>query len=183
MRRRESAAGLFVVIMLALGAAIMLHWRAVQPRTTIGQTPQLVEWLPATPVQLAAARQTIGGQLSAFAANDFVRAVTYQSRMLRYRFENPDMLREVITVHYPQFCHFTSVEYRHCLTTPRHDIVRVDVQLVAKDGHRTSALYMLHQENGQYRVAEVMTYPGGADHPMTRPAGIPPPMNHHGPPF
>jgi hypothetical protein len=157
MRRRELIAGLFVLVMVGLGGAVILHWRAVQPRISVAPDQNTFnnEWRPADRAQYTAAKMTIAGQLSAFQSGDFRKATFYQSGMLRQSFMTTDNFRSVITSRYPQFCHFTAVSYGRCVTDPDGDSISMEIMLTGQ-GTRTRAFYVLHKENGLYRVAQVI---------------------------
>jgi hypothetical protein len=161
MRRRQSVAALFVIAMLALGGAIVLHWRSQEPRHFDNDLPAIIDWHPASPKQFLAAKSTVIGQLSAFRSDDFQEANRYQSEALRLNFYSVRNFRAIITGRYPEFCTFATVVFGRCTADPNGDLLRLDIMLLSKEGRRTRAAYLLRQENGQYRVAGVQ--PGEED--------------------
>ena len=118
MRRRQSVAALFVVVMLALGAAIVIRWHAHQPKRVDLDMPSIIDWHPASARQFIAAKSTVNGQLTAFQADNFQQASHYQSEALRLNFYTVNNFRAVITTRYPAFCHFASVSYGRCSADP-----------------------------------------------------------------
>jgi hypothetical protein len=161
MRGRQSVAGIFVVVMLALGAAVILHWKAVQPRRAEASLdPRMPEWRPATSKEYTDAKRSISSQLSDFQSGDFAKAAQYQSLELRAAFINVDNFRHEITSEYPQFCHFRSVTFGSCVSDSGGRHIRMEVMLKSPTGDKTHAAYFLQQENGVYRVEQVLSAPG-----------------------
>ena len=156
MRRRETMAGLFVVVMLGLGGAIVMHWKSQQPKYDF-QVPAPIDWHPATVEQFQAAKAIVGGQLSAFHTDNFQMATAYQSQLLKLNFYTVSNFRSVITNRYPEFCHFESVQFGRCSSDPDGDRLRIEITLISKKGDLTRAAYFLHREDGGYRVAQVLT--------------------------
>lgn len=157
MQRRETIAGLFVVVMMALGAAVILHWRAAQPKPPDAIYESEIDWRPASQLQTADAHATITAQLNAFRDDDFRVATIYQSEMLRVNFYSVENFRSVIISHYPAFCHFVKIDYGPCFADPAGERLRMEISLVGKTGDRTPAAYFLRRENGMYRVGQVLT--------------------------
>jgi len=193
MRRRQSIAFLFVLVMVGLGAAVVLHWRSAQPKRLSYDPTVTIDWRPATDKEYAAAKSTVNGQLSAFKADNFQQAALYQSQMLRLAFYTVEHFRDVIRTRYPAFVHYDTVEFGQCVSDADGDRIRLEVTLIGKDHSRVRAAYYLHSEGGAYHVAQVsvgegedggfvrrpgiagLYFPPGARMPSHGPLHSPPP--------
>ena len=179
MNTRTIKAYMFVAVMLALGGSVLWHWQSSKKRSTGPQDTQtymMGSFRPATKREIVSAKSTVIGQLSAFKADDYAKATTYQANGLRFRLGDPQRFRLMIENMYPEFSHYRAIEYGNVSASQDGDVLLVPIRLTGDDNVVVSAAYFLRRENGVYRVAGV---DGGMHHPsMQRRFPVPPPTVH-----
>lgn len=115
------------------------------------------QWKPATPAQRSAAGAAIRAQIEAFKSGQWDKAVSYQSATLKRNFTSTAAFRAMMERTYPQFIRFQNVSFGPARAAGPY--LQIAVQLAAKDGTATSAIYIMVKEKAGYRVDGVS---GGA---------------------
>lgn len=151
-------------VVLLLGALGLSGFFAPSPRSASPTAPasamaQVVPpiWKTATPAQRSAAGAVIRAQLDAFKSGQWDKAISYQSATLKRNFASTAAFRAMMERTYPQFTRFQSVSFGPARAARPY--LQIAVQLTAKDGTTTRAIYMMIKEKAGYRVDGVS---GGA---------------------
>ncbi len=114
-----------------------------------------------TDAEFKAATTAIEAQLKAFKADDYARALKYQSEGLRANFDSPDDFRRMMRRSYPQFANFKSVSFGEARASKDGNALRVPVTVTGQDRVVVKAVYVMLREKGEYRVGSVF---GGVQH-------------------
>ena len=110
-------------------------------------------WKAATPAQRSEAAKSIRAQLDAFRADNWDKAITYQSSSLKRGFPSTNAFRQMMESSYPQFADSKTVEFG--TARAMGPLVEIRVVLTGKDGVLVGALYRMVKEGGIYRVEGV----------------------------
>ena len=102
------------------------------------------KWKDAPAAEAEAAEKIIVAQLEAFKADDWDKAITYQSEGLKQNFASPEQFKAVIKGNYPQFAEYKEVKFGKA----RMDgpLLQVQVVLTGKDDVQLAALYSMIKE-------------------------------------
>ena len=113
-------------------------------------------WKEAPAKEKEAAQKIIVAQLDAFKADDWDKAVTYQSAGLRRSFASTKQFEEVIKKTYPQFASYKEVKFGKArIDGP---MLQIQVQLTGKDGTQIAALYSMIKEPIDPKKPKVTAY-------------------------
>jgi hypothetical protein len=110
-------------------------------------------WKTATAAQRAEAAKSIRTQLDAFRADNWDKAITYQSSSLKRGFPSTQAFRQMMESSYPQFADYKTVEFGAARAAG--PLVEIRVVLTGRDGVAVGAMYRMVKENGIYRVEGV----------------------------
>jgi len=167
MNSNTIKAYMFVAVMLALGGSVLWHWQSGRKKLFEGQdsqSPMMGQVRAASAREVENAKLTVGGQLAAFKANDYVKATSYQASGIKSRIGDPKRFRMMIENMYPEFSHYKAVQYGNISSSGDGNVLFVPIRLIGQSVTVT-AEYFLRRENGMYRVAGV---DGGMHSPPMR---------------
>ena len=114
------------------------------------------DWKEAPAAEKTAAQKIIVAQLEAFKADQWDKAVTYQSADLRQSFASTKQFEQVIKTNYPQFASYKAVKFgRARVAGP---LLQIQVSLTGKDGVQIAALYSMVKEPVDPKKPKITEY-------------------------
>jgi hypothetical protein len=114
-----------------------------------------MEGRKSTEAERKAAIRSIQGQLDAFKAGDFEKAVSYQSAGLKENFASTEAFRQMMERSYPQFVRWTKVSFGESVSDESGDRVHIPATVTGEDGRTVEAVYLMRREDGLYKVEGV----------------------------
>jgi hypothetical protein len=159
------------ILLLSLGA---LFWQIGDYRQRMAEIEATQErsfsdapdsWRAANKAERSAPQEAIQKQLEAFRRNDYVAAMTYQSRALRGHFPTPSVFRQMIQNGYPQFARCRKIEFGEAHIDQAGSRFRVAVFVTGADNVKVRAVYEMIKEDGAWRVSGVQ---GGRTSPPAK---------------
>lgn len=118
-------------------------------------------WKTAPDAEKKAAQKIIVAQLEAFKADNWDKAVTFQSAALKQSFASTEQFEEVIKKNYPQFASYKTMRFGQARVDG--PLLQIQVTLTGKDDVQIAALYSMIKEpvdpkkpkDTEYRVSGV----------------------------
>lgn len=114
---------------------------------------------------LAALDEVISAQLAAFAADDWERAYALTSRQFRAGGIDADGLREIVTSGYAEATDTERHEVLGCVRTGPE--AQVLIRITASDGATLGLVYLMHREDGRWRISGAVEHGTGGSEPTT----------------
>ncbi|BDI34020.1 hypothetical protein CCAX7_60710 [Capsulimonas corticalis] len=169
MKPRAIAAAAFVAVMLICGGYVLRQWQVKHPPRLPGMQDRdfrdgrdgrdwrggAGNWREARPEERKAAMACVDGQLDAFRKDDYPKAISYQSEILRPQFRSATQFRNMIIHFYPEFSNARKVDYGRAFTDGSGRLLAIRVDLTGANGRHVSARYRLIKEKNTYRVMGV----------------------------
>jgi hypothetical protein len=109
----------------------------------------------ATDAERKSATEAIEAQLKAFKADDYVKAMKYQSEGLRQGVSTPEAFKRMMRQAYPQFANYKSVTFGESRCTDDGTTMQIEASVTGQDNILVKALYVMVKEQGEYRVGSV----------------------------
>lgn len=145
---------LFFVFLFAL--VLRRQWQRAQPLVPGGTLPAQTNWRKATSAERSAAIAPIRAQIKAFRANDYDKAISFQSQEMRRQFTSTSNFRAMMQRGYPQFAKPKSYTFGKAKASGDAALVMVSIVLKGADGVTVRAAYLMKKEGGGYRVSSVV---------------------------
>lgn len=143
-------AGLFVAAAAPPVIAARAEVRLTQDagREATGRKP--------TEAERKGAIESIEGQLKAFKANDWKKAITFQSSELKDVFPTTADFEKAIKEGYPQFASYKSATFGEATCNKSGEQLVIQITLTGTDNVTVKGVYVMVKEEGQYRVGSVL---------------------------
>jgi hypothetical protein len=160
--RLAVASGVLFVCGSAMGRLLAAPHTAA-PRLAADEKAPDEDTRKPTDAELKAATTAIEAQLKAFKADDYERALKYQSEDLRDNFESAAEFRRMMRKSYPEFANYKSIIFGEARATKNGEAIRISVTVTGMDRVVVKAVYVMVREKGEYKVGGV----GGGTQPDT----------------
>lgn len=148
---------LFLPLFFVFLFALILRWQwqnAPSPPPRRAMAPPL-KWRAASTAERSAAIAPIRAQIEAFRADDYQRAMKYQSADMRRQFSSVTDFRQMMRSSYPQFTAPRRYTFGNARATSNAEVVAIPITLQGADGVTVRAEYLMTREKSGYRVASV----------------------------